>query len=120
MIQRFSAVTPDLIMEILGEVGALSSVQDMLQKKNYTNWIVSCFTTSRSYDSAGVNARAIINIGPILNDSQIEQVFQAILENDQIRYSWNAKPSLINFIAMYDKRVKPDLSKKVQEEFPPK
>jgi hypothetical protein len=120
MIQRFSAVIPDLIMEILGEVGTLSSVLNMLQEKNYADWVVSYFVSSRNYDSAGVNAKVIVNIGPILSDSQIEQVFQAILENNQIRYSWNAQPHLINFIAMYGKRVKPDLLKRVREEFPPK
>jgi hypothetical protein len=60
----------------------------------------------------------IANIAPILNDSQIERVFQGILENDQIRYSWSAQYHLINFIAMYGKRVHPNLLKRVQEEFP--
>jgi hypothetical protein len=118
VIQRFNAVAPDLIMEMLGEVSALSPVLNMLQEKNYTNWIISCFATSRSFDSAGINARAITNVVPILNDSQIGQVFQAILENDQICYSWSAKPHLINFIAMYSKRVNPELLKRIQEEFP--
>jgi Fe2+ transport system protein FeoA len=120
MIQRFSTVIPELMMEILGEVGALSSVMNMLQEKNYTDWIVSRFVNSGSFDSAGVNARVIANIGPILSGSQIEQVFQAILENEQIRYSWSAQQHLINFVAMYGKRVNPNLLKKVREEFPPK
>ena len=120
MIQRFSTVIPDIIMEMLGEVGALSSVLNMLQEKNYADWVVSRFVNSRNFDSAGINARAIANIGPILSNSQIEQIFQAILENDQIRYSWSAQPHLINFISMHGKRVNPNLLKKVREEFPPK
>jgi hypothetical protein len=120
IIKRFSAVAPDLIMEILGEVSVLSSVLDMLREENYTDWIVYCFATSRNFNSAGVNAMMIANIGPILSDSQIERVFQAILENDQIRYSWSARPYLVNFIAMYSKRVNPNLLKRIQEEFPPK
>jgi hypothetical protein len=120
LIQRFSMVTPELIMEMLGEVGALSSVRDMLQKKNYTDWVVSCFVSSGNFESAGVNARAIANIGPILSNPQIEQVFQAILDNDQIRYSWSAQYHLINFTAMYGKSINPNLLKRVQEEFPPK
>jgi len=120
IIQRFSTVTPDLIMEILGEVGALSPILNMLQEKNYTNWIIQCFVTSRSFDNAGINARVIANVSPILNDSQIEQVFKAILENDQVRYSYSAEPYLINFIAMYSSRVNPNLSKRAQKEYPPK
>jgi len=120
IIQRFSTVTPNLIMEIVGEVGALSSILNMLQEKNYTDWIISCFASSRSFEDAGVNARAVANLGPILNDSQVEQVFKAILENDQIRYSWSAQPYLNNFISMYSKRVNPDLSKRVREEYPPR
>lgn len=119
MIRRFGTVTPDIIMEILGEVGTLSSVLSMLQENNYVDWVVSQFVSSVNFDRAGVNARVIAEIGPILSDSQIEQVLQAILENDQIRYSWSAQPHLTNFIAMYGRRVKPDLLKRVREEFPP-
>jgi hypothetical protein len=119
MIRRFGTVTPDIIMEILGEVGTLSSVLNMLQENNYVDWVVSQFVSSVNFDRAGVNARVIAEIGPILSNSQIEQVLQAILENDQIRYSWSAQPHLTNFIAMYGRRVKPDLLKRVHEEFPP-
>jgi hypothetical protein len=113
VIQRFSAVIPDLIMEILGEVGALSPVLEMLQKKNYTDWIVSRFVNSTSFASAGVNARVVAIIGPILSESQIKKVFKAILENDQICYSWSAQPHLINFINMYGKRVNRTLLERV-------
>jgi hypothetical protein len=112
VIQRFSAVIPDLIMEILGEVGALSPVLEMLQKKNYADWIVSRFVNSTSFASAGVNARVVAIIGPILSESQIKKVFKAILENDQICYSWSAQPHLINFINMYGKRVNRTLLEK--------
>jgi len=120
IIQRFASTVPSFIMEVLGEVSMLSSVRDMLREKNYTNWIVSRFVASRSFDEAGVNARVVANIGPILSDSQVEQIFQAILENDQIRYSWKAQSSLADFITLYSKKVKPDLLSRVQEEFPPK
>jgi len=54
----------------------------MLQESNYVDWVVSHFVSSGNFDSAGVNARVIANIGPILSNSQIEQVLQAILENN--------------------------------------
>jgi len=100
-------------------VGTLSSVLNMLQEKNYVDYVVSHFVSSGNFGSAGVNARVIANIGPILSNSQIEQVLQAILENSQIRYSWSSQPHLTNFIAMYGRRVKQDLLKRVREEFPP-
>ena len=114
-IQRFSAAVPDLIMEVLGEVGHIHSVVSLLQEKGYANWVVSRFISSNSFADASFNARVITKIGSALNDSQIEDIFEAIATNDQIQYSWGAREYLTSFISLHKSRVDPALFTKVQE-----
>jgi len=119
-IQKFGAVVPDYIMEELEGVCDRPSVINLLRDKGYIDFVASCFSSSHSFEQASINAKVIAKLSHILTIPQIEQVFQAIASNDQIRYSFGAQAVLPSFIALHKSEVDPALFEKVQQNFPPK
>lgn len=104
-IDQFGAAAPSLVMELVAATCHVSSVMRFLQKKRYTDWIVSRFVNSKSYDEASVNSKAIARINSVLTKPQIKQILNAISENDQIRDSWGAKDNLKSFIGLHKGKV---------------
>ena len=105
-IQRYGSFVPTLVLDLLCAVIHLSSILAFIKEKGYTDWIVSRFCESESYIQAAFNAKVIARISSALTDSQIEIVFNAIMENGQIFDSWGAKRELSDFTALHWKREK--------------
>jgi len=97
-IQRYASYAPTLVLDLLCEVVHLPSILDFIKEKGYTDWIVSHFAESGSFEQAAFNAKVTVKISSALDDSQIESIFMAIMENSQILYSYGAKRELADLI----------------------
>lgn len=66
---------------------------------------------------AGLNAEIMLNLADILNEEEINRVIDAALLNDQITYSWSARPLLKIFLSMYRDKIQKEKAKKLEEMF---
>jgi len=83
-------------------------VADVIQSKDIKKWLrnetrirqflVLEFTTSGSFDYAGMMARIVCSILPVLSDSELLEIVDAVEQNDQISSSFKARGDLWSII----------------------
>lgn|GEM_PF-900147 len=104
------------LLSIIAELTKLSHIEQLVRnERNLINIILAEYEASNSFTVAGWNAEIIANLASILNDEEIERVVHAILSNDQITYSWKARPFLRKIFSLHRNRIPKEEIRKLEE-----
>jgi len=103
------------LLPIIAEFTKLSHIKEFIRKKNLVNAILTEYEASNSFMIAGSNAEIVLNLVPILNRAEINRVVEAALSNDQITYSWSARPHLKKFLSLCQDKISKKKVKKLKK-----
>jgi len=103
------------LLPIIAKFTRLNHIKDFIKQKGLIELIIAEYETSGSFMIAGWNAEIILNLAPILNDKELNRIVDAVLTNDQIMYSWSARPYLKKLLSLYRSKIPEEKAKKLEE-----
>ena len=103
------------IISAISELMYLESIRKDIRKNKLIDSIIAEFRSSMSYAIAGITTKIIVNLLPELNDRELNDVFDAAIENRQIYDSAKARSYLKQIILMSQDRISHDKIEKLKE-----
>lgn len=104
-----------LIFSAISELTSLESIRIDIRNNKLIDPLISEFRSSGSYADAGVNTKIIFDFLPELNDSQLNEVIDAAINNRQIYDSVKAVGYLRTIITASHGRVSAEKIKRLEE-----
>jgi hypothetical protein len=97
---RFSnSTSKEFLMPIVASVTELKEIKKWLKPKPLTRqYFMLEFVTSRNFEYAGTMAHIVENMLPILTDTELLEIIDAIEKNDQISSSFKARNHLWSIV----------------------
>ena len=92
-----------------------SFIQSYIIENGFLDLLVAKLCDSGSFDRASRNSSAVLNFNQYLTPENVISIANAIVENDQIRESWSAKPNVKNILLVHKKLLTLDIVEKLKE-----
>jgi len=118
IIRKLPTITfysKEKILPIIAEFTKISHIKEFIRRKKLVNTLLTEYETSNSFMIAGFNAEIMLNLSSILDDREINRVMEAVLNNDQIAYSWSAKTHLRKLLQLHQNKISKEILNKVRE-----
>jgi hypothetical protein len=103
------------IKELILTLTSRSYVQSYILDNGFLDFLVSTFCDSHNYDYAAVSSTAVLNFNQYLSPEHVLRIANAIIDNNQIRDSWTARPNVKNILLFHKNVLKLDIVEKLKD-----